>query len=519
MRRILRRTAEERGIALVLALLIMAALAAGLTTAIVVSSSSGRTSTRATADQLAYNAAEAGINLAMSSLHASNTNALNVDALPTTTTNFPIGCTSDCTGRVTWGGVLNTTTSTWTITSTGYSRNTASPNLPDRWRKLTATSYVQPDLSQDVNNQVWNYIYAFGTNTATSCDVNIDNNVHVYAPVYAEGNLCLQSNATIDGKTSNPPTPVSVVVKGRTAFYNSASGIGPNQQVVEAHLANGCGGSGFSNLHTCNPNSPVRDNIHAGTFDTSPTSVQVPYPDFNNYYSQANPGPMHPCETTTKLNAPVFDSDTNLNLATNGNAPSNSGAPTANTLWLTPDSYDYTCKGFAQDGTLVGQLSWDHLARKLSVSGVIYFDGNIYISGTSYYVGQATLYITGAMNLYGRMCGGTVSNGDCVYNPGQAGGWNPNTTMLIVVAHGMDATGDSVDFSNANGAHWQGGLFSQNSLTFKNNAVVEGPIISKFLHFTNNVSAVPFPVIDTVPLGAPGNPNVYANAQPPVVSG
>src|SRR5512142_2533490 len=177
MRRILRRTAEERGIALVLALMIMAALAAGLTTAIVVSSSSGRTSTRATADQLAYNAAEAGINLAMSSLHASNTNALNVDALPTTTTNFPIGCTSGCTGRVTWGGVLNTTTSTWTITSTGYARNTASPNLPDRWRKLTATSYVQPDLSQDVNNQVWNYIYAFGTNTATSCDVNIDNNV------------------------------------------------------------------------------------------------------------------------------------------------------------------------------------------------------------------------------------------------------------------------------------------------------------------------------------------------------
>jgi leader peptidase (prepilin peptidase)/N-methyltransferase len=35
---------------------------------------------------------------------------------------------------------------------------------------------------------------------------------------------------------------------------------------------------------------------------------------------------------------------------------------------------------------------------------------------------------------------------------------------------------------------------------------------------TNNVSVVPFPVIDTVPLGAPGNPNVYADAQTPVIS-
>ena len=32
---------------------------------------------------------------------------------------------------------------------------------------------------------------------------------------------------------------------------------------------------------------------------------------------------------------------------------------------------------------------------------------------------------------------------------------------------------------------------------------------------TNNMTAKPFPIITTVPIGTPGNPNVHAQPQPP----
>lgn len=519
MRRLMRRTTEERGFALVMALLVLAALAVGLTTAIMVSSSSGRTATSASAEQVAYNAAEAGVNFAMATLHASSTNALNSAALPSTTTYLPVGCTSACASHVTWGGVLNTDTQTWTITSTGYATNSASPDLPDRKRTLTATSYVQPDLSQTVNNQVWNYIYSFGKGGATSCDVHLEQNVVLTAPIYAEGNLCFENGSSIQGKTNDPPTPVNVVVKGATRWASNGGAVGTSANpVVEAHLAGGCGTS-FSSLHTCSPDSPTNDPIHVtGTFDTSPTSVSAVAPDFEKYYTDANPGPMHPCNAATAVNPPTFDSDTTQDLTGNGDAPAY-GTTTPNTFNLTP-STSYTCKGFDSSGALAGQISWNATTRVLTVAGVIYYDGNLTFSGISRYVGQATFYATGWLDVPGaKMCGALTSDGsDCDYVPGSSSGWDPNTTMLIVVCNGHDSGGNSVNFSDP-GAHWQGGLYANDNLNFKNNAVVEGPIIAGYLDFNQNVSAVPFPVINSVPTGAPGNPNVYADALPPTITG
>ena len=45
--------------------------------------------------------------------------------------------------------------------------------------------------------------------------------------------------------------------------------------------------------------------------------------------------------------------------------------------------------------------------------------------------------------------------------------------------------------------------------------VIEGPTIGGTFAFLNNVVLKPFPIITTVPLGAPGNPNVYAQPNPP----
>jgi hypothetical protein len=46
-------------------------------------------------------------------------------------------------------------------------------------------------------------------------------------------------------------------------------------------------------------------------------------------------------------------------------------------------------------------------------------------------------------------------------------------------------------------------------------ATFEGPMMGGSLVFNNSVTARPFPVIETVPLGTPGNPNIYAKPQTP----
>ena len=64
-------------------------------------------------------------------------------------------------------------------------------------------------------------------------------------------------------------------------------------------------------------------------------------------------------------------------------------------------------------------------------------------------------------------------------------------------------------------ATWEGGFYATKGIDLSNNGTVEGPIIAGTVIFTNNVTAKPFPVITTIPEGAPGNPNVYAQPNPP----
>jgi len=492
MRRLLR---DEDGIALVLSLIVMAALAAGLTTVIIAGTSSGSTAVRASADQQAYNYAEAGVNSAMAALHAADVNALDDTVLPPPPPDAGAHRDDYDDGYVLWGGTFDSSTQSWHITSVGYAHNRSSVGMADRSRTLTATTVVQPSLTQPVNNAVWNYIYAWGTGGATNCDVDVANNVTVSAPLYIEGNLCLKNNARIAEVSNSPPTPANVVVKGKVQF-SPGTGLGySNAKISEAHL-NTCGTS-LTTVHNCTTSDPV----YAKVFDRVAPGVTPPLPDYASYYSTASPGPSHPCDAATALNPPTWDNDGTLNLATNGSA---------GTLNLTP-TQSYTCK------TSSGELSWNATTKVLTISGVIYFDGNVSVTNGAIneYNGQATLYATGVFSLNGKMCGKrNAAKTDCDF---AASGWNPNTEMLIVVAHGNDGLGNSVTFFN--NARWQGGIYCQNTLNFNNNAVVEGPVLAGYVKFTNNVTATPFPVINTVPLGAPGNPNVYADPQPPVVTG
>src|SRR3954470_18045232 len=105
-RRLLDRLSDERGIALVMALGIMLVLAIALTTTIYLTSSSGRHANSSNAGQKSFALAEAGVNNAISVLHA----AYDVPSPPTfpgdaSLLSVPQTKTYD-TGSVTWRGQL-----------------------------------------------------------------------------------------------------------------------------------------------------------------------------------------------------------------------------------------------------------------------------------------------------------------------------------------------------------------------------------------------------------------------------
>jgi len=78
--------------------------------------------------------------------------------------------------------------------------------------------------------------------------------------------------------------------------------------------------------------------------------------------------------------------------------------------------------------------------------------------------------------------------------------------MLIAAAHGYPTSA-----SFANGAWFQGGLFPQANVDVGQSSQIEGPIISNTLTLGNSVTMKPLPIIENLPIGAPGNPNSQAS--------
>lgn len=496
---------EERGFALVLALMTMLVLTIVTTSVIVYTTSNQNEASHSKASDAAYRLAESGINNAMATLGYSQTNALSSTALPgteasATSKTYP-------TGTASWWGTLNTTTKTWTLYGKGV---VASPsaNVANVTRLITATMQVSYSYNQPVNAQAWNYIYLTDTSNGTTCDVTLSNNVGIDAPLYIDGNLCLSNNATIREDLISPRIPISAIVKGKVAFANGTSiGISSSNTVSSVYIAGGCGSS-LGNSHSpCKPYpTSGYDPIYAGSFSTTPPTVSAPVVDWVNdgWYANSSPGPTHPC-TTVSGTPPSFDggpapNNTQQNLVApypNGSLPS--------TVNLTPSGSSYTCK------TSGGELSWDATNHIMTVNGVVYIDGNVSIGDGSIdeYNGQATLYASGYITISGTMCGmRNAGNTACDFT-----NWNPNTEMWILAANGNNGSGYSIVFPN--NATWEGGVYATNGIDLSNNGTIEGPIIGGTATFSNNVTAKPFPVITTVPLGAPGNPNVYAQPNPP----
>src|SRR3989442_7805761 len=276
MKRLHRMAGDERGFALVLALGITVVLSMTVVTVVESTTANSRASVQSKNRVSAYNLAEAGVNNASAILRNAS-NSYDPHVLHPQPPNQPTDCASppaspagspllgntcsplvfNLDGRTaTVSGVFDSSSTNWTVSSTGQTRNPYGGQATTR--TLTAIIHIRAQAAQNNVVPAWNYVFVKDT-TPNVCNVTLDQTTALTASLYTEGNLCFKNQASIS--ETNAADPVSLEVRGKLVWLSGASkGVGqssPLQQISSAKIGGGCATGAVTNTaHTCTTSSP-----------------------------------------------------------------------------------------------------------------------------------------------------------------------------------------------------------------------------------------------------------------------
>ena len=500
---------------LIMAVGILGVLTLAGTTLVFYSNSNARTAERSNEESGSYHLAEAGINEMVAILSRPENNALN---------KYLLGYQSNGTvvhtvhvydgGTVEWWGTLTQNvagSSTWELTAIGRIKDSTGKTAADTTRMLKAKVPVIPTYTQPLNNPSWNFIYARGTGSV--CDMTISQSVLVRSPLYVAGNLCLAQSAAV---TAGP-----LVVQGSLTL-DQQNRVGDDPSLGNGHSAapinqlgvrNGCKWKSNASHNPCVNglgSTGTADNVWASSITNNPGTSQAPTVDWDAWYLNANPGPYYPCLQTSGA-PPAFDNDQGSATAPNVAKRNNSLTTVQD---LTPGS-SYTCKGSG------GELSWNASTKVLTANGTIFIDGSAKIENgaVNTYTGSATIYVSGTLLMKNsKLCQGTTGSGNSMTCT--TSGWDPAHRMLVFVVNGNGsggtpqsqvAGGDSAQLISA---YAQGALYGTNAIELDTTSQFDGPLDGLTVKLGQSTSSS-FPGLSFVPAGMPGNPEVYAEPQPP----
>jgi Tfp pilus assembly protein PilX len=452
------RLRDERGIALVLALVIMGTLSITIAAVATFTTSNETNAGRDRDTARALGVAEAGLN-----------NALAVLTQQDSTGTQPIGSTlSSTTFSLDGGSGTYSATKTsgleWTISATGTSPSGLVTRKLEL--KLDGTQSTQSTQQSPV------YGYGFFVNATTGC-TTIAGNAPVQVPVYVRNDLCLTGNATISqpGVTSGT---LDVYVGGKyTATANPS--VGTSTQKIKTFTA--VGGCTRQNSNViCSTSSQSK--VYANPYSSTPSALTKPTTDAAAVYASGNwKNPVCSVGTFT------FDSDTTLNASLGSvDLLQSNGRP----------SFD--CTVWSPNGvTQIGRLAWNSATKVITIDGTILIDGGLSFSGQSSakYTGFGSIYANGSVATSGQaaICGPpAIPNGSSC-----TGNWDPAQGALTIVAlNGWSMSGQS----EFNVIAYVNGAFSATG-----GAVVTGPAIADTATLSGNGK---FATVTTVPPGTPG---------------
>ena len=391
------RLSDESGLALVLALVVVAALSVATASLIVLVTSSQTAVGRDRQEERAFNIAEAGLNEAVSYLSTQNTLSISSVAA----TNFSLD-----NGSGQWWASKTATSSTvdtWTLYAQATSGNST--------RKVSVKLVANKSVISSPASASWGK--GFFVADATAC-ANLKGTADVSISVYAAGNLCLVGNIKIFEPT--PATPsVYLYVGGQVQQENGPSTIGTSgAKIAQADIVGGCTVGGNAKICSNSPQSKVYANNYIST------SQSLTKPAINAATTYGGGDWNHPVCSTGSF---TFDG--------NGTRDSSVGSIT-----LLPASA-YNCTVYKTSshvaGNEMGTLSWDPATKALTASGILYLDGNLIMSGgNANLTGTGTIFVNGRVSFSGNMTicgpGAAVSGSTCT------GTWNAALGALAVVA-------------------------------------------------------------------------------------
>jgi Tfp pilus assembly protein PilX len=452
------RLRDERGIALILALVVMGAFSITIASVAMFMASNEQDAARSRDIARALNSAEAGLN-----------NALAVLTQQDSTGTQPIGSTLASTTFTIDGGsgaysATKNSALEWTISATGTS--------PDG--RVTRKLELKLDGTQSTQSTQQSPVYGYGffVNATTGC-TTISGNSPVQVSVFVRNDLCLSGNASITqpGVTSNTLT---VYVGGKyTATSNPVVGA-PSQKIQSFTAVGGCQRQSSNVICSTQGQSKV----YANSYSSTPSAVTKPTANASAVYASGNwRNPVCAVGSFT------FDNDTTLNASLGSvDLLQSNGRP----------SFD--CTVYSPSGTTtIGRLAWDLSTKVITISGTILLDGGLSFSGQSLarYTGFGSIYANGQVTTSGQaaICGppSVPLTSSCL------GNWDPAQGALSIVAlNGWSMSGQS----EFNVIAYVNGAFSATG-----GAVVTGPAIADTATLSGNGK---FATVTTVPPGTPG---------------
>jgi Tfp pilus assembly protein PilV len=476
------RLSDENGIALVLAVLIMAVLTVTVMSMIAFTSSNTRDASSKKAGQQAYALAEAGLSDAFAQLasHYYDANGNPIDLGTTGTaydtswsssiTNPTCGSTSCSSWGVTsWtplgaGGLKKGTVALW---GSGTVPNPGGPNLAPLTRRVTSNVDVIEPPGTPPAPGIWQMVYSGKGPTPGTCDFTLPQGATVKSPLYVAGNLCGLNKGAVE-------SPGTLVVGGWVNLGGPNAHIGTQSSPLSSLTVVGsCDGSQNA-TPACQPNT-AGGNIWASGFQTTIASPTSP-PSID----WTSGGVAHFADNATCSPSSVVLTGTfNLTPQTNGS--------------------NYSCT------TDFGSLSWDYASEKLTVNGDVYINGNLSVDTKNKivtYSGMGNIYVQNNGTL-GQVTFGNNSylcvaqlSGDC--NFGDLSKWDTTKNLLIILAR-SDVGADNL--------HFQGGLYSETKIDLGSGQTeTQGPLVSPQVIIPAQQAQSTFPNITTVAGYLPGTP-------------
>jgi len=459
-RRIKSRLQDESGFALVLALALMVALGTAVTSVTYYSTSNFHSSTKQRSTQSALALAEAGLNLAYSTLAQAPDPTSSTAVASAPVADIPMNG-----GYTTYYGTYDTVAKVWTLTGIGKAFDTARPGSYVV-RTVRGRSSIASVTRGDQSNGAWKYIYSDDPNSCAT----LSNNTVIAVPVLVRGNLCLSNSARLTG--------TAIQVDGSVTLNNQQTSIGtPASPMTEIHIGKGCSLTGLDYHSPCT----AADRVYGvSPADSNLISMTKPAIDLAGWYQNAMPGPKHPCTIGSFPGG--FDN--------NGVLDRSRG-----TVDLTPKTA-YDCRVLDATGAVVARISWTPGAPgSLIVLGTIFFDGNISMSQLvqAVYSGRGTIYASGTITMNNQVSLCPVS--------GCGDNWDPNVDLLAFVA---GTSTDSVGFSIGNNSTFAGAVYAVTDYSAGNSSQMWGPIIARQIYISNS-TLNNFPPIMKLMTGMPSS--------------